>query len=133
MVSGNHIKNAPIAVQDISNARAIIAPLLENTRGKTVRQKPERVRVVRVDHDFHRINRFLTLTADVMFVNGNKFLTALSRRIRLFTADFIPTSTALQLSSSINKIVNMYARAGFVVNVVLMDQEFEKLSMRCLC
>ena len=79
MVSGNHVKNAPITVQDISNARAIFGLLLENTRGKTVRKKPECVRVMRVDHDFHKINHSVTLTADVMFVNGNKFLTTLSR------------------------------------------------------
>ena len=118
MVSGNHVKNATFTVQDISNARAIYGPLLENTRGKTVRRKPERVEVMRVDHDFHKINRFVTLTADVMFVNGNKFLVTLSRRIRLFTAEFILTSTAAQLSSSIKKIVNLYARAGFVVNAI---------------
>ena len=69
----------------------------------------------------------MTLTADVMFVNGNKFLVTLSRRIRLFTAEFILTSTAAQLSSSIKKIVNLYARAGFVVNAILMDQEFDKI------
>ena len=64
--------------------------------------------------------------ADVMFVNGNKFLVTRSRRIRLLTAEYIPTRTAAQLSSSIEKIVNLYARAGFTVNVVLMDQEFDK-------
>ena len=126
MVSGNHVKNAPVTVQDISNARAIFGPLLENTRGKTVRKKPERVEVVRVDHDFHKINHFVTLTADVMFVNGNKFLVTLSRRIRLFTAEFILTSTAAQLSSSIKKIVNLYARAGFVVNPFLLTKKFDK-------
>lgn len=79
MVSGNHVKNAQFTVQDISNARAIYCPLLENTRGKTARKKPEQVEVVRVDHDFHKISHFITLTADVMFVNGNKFLVTLSR------------------------------------------------------
>ena len=92
-----------------------------------MRKKPERVGVMWVDHDFHRINHFVLLTADVMFVNGNKFLVTLSRRIRLFTAEFILTSTAAQLSSSIKKIVNLYARAGFVVNAILMDQEFDKI------
>ena len=69
----------------------------------------------------------MTLTSDVMFVNGMPFLITLSRRIRLLTVEHIPSRTAKQLSSSLTKIVNLYARGGFVVNVVLMHQEFGKI------
>ena len=91
-------------------------------------KKPDRVIVERIDHDFHKRNCFVTLTADVMHVNGIKFLTTRSRQIRLLTAEFIPTRTAAQLSSSVKKIINLYAKAGFTVNVVLMDQEFDKIA-----
>ena len=89
-----------------------------------MRKKPDRVIVERIDHDFHKLNCFVTLTADMMYVDGNKFLTTRSRQIRLLTAEFIPTRTAAQLSSAVRKIVKLYAKAGFTVNVVLMDQEF---------
>ena len=72
----------------------------------------------------------MTLTADVMYVNDIKFLTTRSQRIRLLTAEFIPTRTAAQLSSSVKKKINLYAKAGFVVNVVLMDQEFDKIASK---
>lgn len=35
--------------------------------------------------------------------------------------------TMAQLSSLIKKIVNIYARAGFTMDVVLMDQKFDKI------
>ena len=41
--------------------------------------------------------------------------------------EHIPSHTAKQLGNSLTKIVNFYSRGGFVVNVVLMDQEFEKI------
>ena len=40
--------------------------------------------------------------------------------------EHIPSRTAKQLGNSLTKIVNLYARGGFVLNVVLMYQEFEK-------
>ena len=127
LVSRNQIKNADFTVQDIANALVIFGPCLENTRGKTVRRKPDPVVVERIDLDLRGLTRFVTLTADVMFVNGNAFLVTRSRRIRLLTAEYIPARTAGQLSSSVKKIVNLYARAGFTVDVVLMDQEFDKI------
>ena len=46
----------------------------------------------------------------------------------MFTAGYIPTRTAAQISSILNKIVKLYARNLFVMNVVMMDMEFEKVS-----
>ena len=46
----------------------------------------------------------------------------------MFTTEYIPTQSAAQISNSLNKIMNLYARNGFVVNVVMMYMEFEKVS-----
>ena len=43
----------------------------------------------------------------------------------MFSVEFIPSRTAAQLGISLMKIVCIYARGGFMVNVILMDQEFE--------
>ena len=43
---------------------------------------------------FYGLHKFVTLTADVMFVNGIPFLVTLSRKIRLFTVEFLPSRTA---------------------------------------
>ena len=46
----------------------------------------------------------------------------------MFTSKYIPTRTAAQISSSLHKFVKIYARNKFVVNVLMMDMEFEKVS-----
>ena len=58
------------------------------------------------------------------------FLVTMSCRIRLLTVEHIPLCTAKQLGSSITKLVHLYARGSFVILIVLMDQEFEKLLMK---
>ena len=43
------------------------------------------------------------------------------------TAEYLPSRTAKVLGNSINKIKKLYLRGGFVVNLLLMDQEFDKV------
>ena len=57
------------------------------------RTKHERVVTgedVVIHRDFYLFHRFVTLTADVMFVNGMPFLATFSRDIRLTTVEFLP-------------------------------------------
>ena len=72
------------------------------------------------------MNKFVTLTADVMFVSGLPFFVTFTKSIKYTTAEFVTTWTAGQLANSLMKVVYGYARGGFVVNLMLMDQEFEK-------
>ena len=97
-----------------------------------MRQKPDRVdiEIISILNDFYRLHHFVLLTADVMFINGVSFLVMLSRKIKLRTAEHIQTRTAESLSNSLIKVVTMYARGGFNVNIVLMDQEFDKLESK---
>ena len=90
-------------------------------RKKPDRMEPEWVQLPRDLYE-HHIN--VTLTADVMFVNGIAFLTTLSRDIRLRTIEFVPSHTAAQLGRSLMKIVTLYTRGGFIVRITLMDMEF---------
>ena len=80
-----------------------------------------------IPRDFYRLHHFVTLTADVMFVNGLAFFTTLGRDIRFGTAEHVPSRTAKQLAKSLMKIVKLYALGGFVICTVLMDGEFEKI------
>ena len=64
---------------------------------------------------------------DVMSVNGVEFLTTLPRKIRLVTAGNIPTQTSKQLINFLTKVLNLYARERVLVNIIIMDQEFDKI------
>jgi hypothetical protein len=43
------------------------------------------------------------------------------------TIKHIPSRMSAQLSNSIMKIVKLYARTGLIVQLVMMDQEFDKV------
>ena len=63
-----------------------------------------------IPHNFYELHKFVTLTVDVIFVNGVAFLTTLLREIRFFTVEHVPSCTAKQLICSLNKTMHLYAR-----------------------
>ncbi len=69
----------------------------------------------------------VTLVADVMFVNGVPFLVSSSRNINLITIEHAPQLTASKLGYLLQRIIRVYARAGFTVQTILRDNEFEKV------
>ena len=72
-------------------------------------------------------HQLVTLAVDVMFVNGVPFLVSVARGLNLVTAEFTPSCTAKQRAAGIARMIDLYARGGFPVGMVLMDNEFEKL------
>ena len=57
-----------------------------------------------IPRDFYRLNKFVTLTEDVMFVCGLPFLVTYSRSIKLTTTEFVLTRTAGQLAKIFRKL-----------------------------
>ena len=100
------VTNCPVNPIDVANADVIYGPNLGGVRAKTVRHKPERVHgeTLSIPNDFYQLHRFVTLTADVMFVNGISFLTTLSRKIKLRTVGHVQTRTAALLNNALNKV-----------------------------
>ncbi len=76
MVSSNMITNCPVSASDVTNARAIFGPDLASIRGKTVRRMPTPVvtEYVAVPCSLVEMNRIITLTADIFFIDGMPFL-----------------------------------------------------------
>ncbi len=93
------------------------------------RTKPERVRVehVQIPWDFVQLHKYVTLVADVMFVNGLPFLVTSLRGLRLVTIENLPSRTAKCLALTLERVLRIYATAGFVVQTAMMDMEFEIL------
>ena len=81
-----------------------------------------------IPRDLYDIYKFVTLTADVMFVNSMEFLTNLSRDIIFFTAKHLPSLTYNNLSSSLIKKTKLYGRGNFIVHVIQTDIEFQKVT-----
>ena len=82
---------------------------------------------MKIPKDFYQLHKFVTLTADVMFVNGIPFLVTLSRNILLVTCKYLHTRTSRQLDKSLIKIVKLYSRGGFITCLVFMDMDSKKV------
>ena len=74
------------------------------------------------------MNRFITLTADVVFVNVNLFMITSARKLNFVTVEHIPSRKSNQLSSSLNKVVKLHGRGGFIIHVILMEADFENVA-----
>ncbi len=131
VVRHNFLKDCPaVTNDDIKIADAIYGPrTLAKIRGKTVRQKPTRVvtDLVDIPRSFFTLHNKVTLVADVMFVNGIAFLVSASRNISLITIEHTPKRTASNLGIILNPILRVYNKASFTVQILLMDNEFDKV------
>jgi hypothetical protein len=129
MVREKLIANCPVTVQDVHNTYRIFGPDLANLRGKTTRKKSEHIRVdyVEIPRDLVDMHKYVTLVADVMFVNGLPVLVTSSRGISLVTIEYLPSRTAKRLALTLERVIKVYTRGGFVVQTMMMDMEFQKL------
>ena len=129
LVSNNMIANCPVTTTAITNARNIFGKDLASVRGKTVRWAPAPVvgDYVAVPRGVIDKNKSVTLAADVFFVDGIAFLLTVSRNIKFITAEHVATRTAKSLSKHLDRVIQVYTRAGFNVRTILMDGEFEKV------
>ncbi len=129
MVREQLLTNCPITVHNVDNANRIFGPDLANLRGKLSRTKPERVRVeyVQIPWEFVQLHKYVMLVADVMFGNGLPFLVTSSRGLSLVTIEHLPSRTAEHLALTLERVFRIYATAGFMVQMAMMDMEFEKL------
>jgi hypothetical protein len=133
MVRNNTIKNCPFKPTHITNALTIFGLSIAGVLKKTVHCKPEQVEAEPgcIPDNFLCLHRFVVMTAKVMFVNGTAFLTMLSRKLWLATVKQLPSCTAMQLSNSLIKIFRLYACTGFIVRIIMMNQEFNKVKDTC--
>ncbi len=129
MVHEKPLTNCPITVRNVDNANQIFGPDLANLRGKTTRAKPNHVRVkyARIPKDFIQLHKYMTLVADLMFVNGLPFLVTSLQGISLVTIKHLRSQNAKRLVHTLEQVLRIYGSAGFVVQTTMMDMEFDKL------
>ena len=67
---------------------------------------------VQISRDVIQTNKYVTLTADVKYVNNLPFVITYGREIGLIMAEFMPNQTAIQLATNLKRIISLYSRAG---------------------
>ena len=107
LIGTNDLKNNPVTIENVANSFAIFGSNVNRLKGAATRQRLRRVVGGRckIPKYFYHLNKFVTLTADVMFVCGFPFLVTYSRSIKYTTAEFIPTQTAGKLAKFLMKVV----------------------------
>ncbi len=72
-------------------------------------------------------NKVIMMAADVFFVDGTAFLLTMSQQIKFITTEHMPVRMAKSLAKHLDRVLQVYRRAGFNVRAILMDGGFEKL------
>jgi hypothetical protein len=129
LVHLNLLKDCPVTNDDIKNAHAIFGPNLASIRRKTVWCKPTRVvndyvDILQVLIDIHSR---ITVATDIMVVNRVPVLVSVLHNINLITIEHAPQRHVPKLGYLIHQIIPTYACAGFTVQTILIDNEFEKV------
>ena len=108
-VSAGAIDNVPFDVAAVGNSRQIYGPALEDVRGKTPRKKPDRVEVKNVDIPRLVAERlkYLTMAADIFFVDKIPFLLTVTRGLHFLTAEYTPSRTAPKLAEHLKKVLRV--------------------------
>ena len=125
MVQNNMIKNCPITLQDIATAEQVYGKSVGVIKGKVTRQKPEPVITdyVEVPKRILDLNKEITLSADIMYVQGMPFFITVSRDLKLTTTELMSDKTQQTILNCITNIQSVYKNRGFEVKTLLMDRE----------
>ncbi len=122
------IRNCPITSDDVTNVHTIFGPDLATIRGKTVWRTPAPVVAdyVEAPQLLVQNNKVVTMAAGAFFVDGTAFLITVSWCIKFIMTEYLQVRTATSLCKHLDRVLQVYARAGFLVRTILMDGEFEK-------
>ena len=91
-MSQNDLTNCPIHADNVNNANDIFGPYHPSLRGWTTRKTPKRVSnaMIHIPREYYKLNTFITIGADVMFVVGVPFFVIHSRKNKFTTFECLP-------------------------------------------
>ena len=93
----------------MANAPVMFGPNRSRIRGATTRDtevfsvKEHSVAILR---GFYKIHKMVTITANVMFINGVLFLVTIPRKIKFRTAEYVLKRTARSLAKHLKKCID---------------------------
>ena len=102
---------------------------IHSLKVKTTRTQPTRLVTyyVEIPPSVLEINKHVTLSNDIMYVNIIPFVTTFSRNIKFTTVEAIQNRTKAQLVQSIKNVLPIYTQRGLQADNALLDGEFVPL------
>ena len=115
MVSANLISNFPVMIKYTNAAHKIFGPNVDSLKGKTARRQPEVMitDITAVPRKILQLNQWVTISSDIMFVNGLYFVMIIPQWIKFTTVEYVLQWTAGILSKSLDMINDIYNKRGF--------------------
>jgi hypothetical protein len=132
------VLNNPVTIQDYRNALQIYGEDLGVLKGKTVRTKPEHVKI-EIDSVTPCKQIGIILSADIMYFTGLAFLIMVSRSIGFITATLLADRKKQTILEAMKQIMNLYRNRGHEIkeldfnvqgqpiHTILVDNEFQVL------
>ena len=96
-------QNCHITDSGVTNDHTMFSPNLSGTRVNKVRKNPDRVVMyyVSIPREFLKLYKFVTLVADVIFVNVTPLFITISHGVYFLTVQHVPSLTAKKWSKSL--------------------------------
>ena len=127
LIRDGNIEGITVGVEDIKRYFEIYGEPLPSIRGKTTWKKSSVSEVY--DEGIKDQQTIQTLTADVAWIGGVKFLTSVSDPMNLLTSGYVKSLGEITLGRSLQGHLDIYNMFGFQVRQVMVDplKALEKL------
>jgi hypothetical protein len=129
IITMNAIKNLPVTIDDVNLAEKIFGPDIGALKGKTTRHKPCPVvsDYIEIPSELIDNHHNVTLCIDTIKINGLSFLTTISRNIMYRTVEWVENKTPKSYRSALSNVFRIYNRAGFKIQTIQCDNEYQPL------
>jgi hypothetical protein len=129
IIRNSLLQNVNVTLRDVEHAERIFGKELGSIQGKTVRTLPDVVVTdyIKVPPDILELHCNVTISMDIMNIDRIQFLITTSRDIQFTTVDRLESKDKQSIMSSVQRLVNLYKKRGFIVQTCLADNEFESL------
>jgi hypothetical protein len=121
------IANCPVTVRDARNAEKILGKDLGVVKGRTVRERPDRVvfdEAQPLPKKLLEMFGAVELCCDFMFIDKLPIFMTVSRRLKFITAAAPPNRKLPSVLTYLKKVIDVYQKRGFVVRAIIADGEF---------
>ena len=130
LLRDNIIRNCDVSPGDAKLAFHIYGKDPATLMGKTKRMKPPPVPPldpVPIPSHVLSLYKKVTISIDVFWLNGQRFLHSISDHIQLRTVEFLANADEAHLAASVATIINLYTARGFEVVELRGDGQFSCL------